>query len=192
MIALGHLCAVTMLLGKLEGRLKEVDEQPGGTVKTRDCPSGGQSFEAPIAQELPYDGSVLLLDPRLVVLAVGAGAGEFDSATQAILDQPVVHELGAVVHVKGSQGERQALADPLERFNHQRTLSDNDRSGLCPSTRDVGQDEAVHIASAVDRSTMRHQIHFHAARRWLIPVGKRAHSDAPSRLWHDPRRLSGT
>src|ERR1700722_2440430 len=70
MIALGHLCAVAMLLGELEGRLEEVHEQPGGSIEARDCPCGRQSFEAPVTQKLPYDGSVLLLDPRLVVFSV--------------------------------------------------------------------------------------------------------------------------
>src|ERR1700691_4644275 len=45
--------------------------------------------------------------------------------------------------------------------------------------------------SSIYRSQMRPQIHFHAARRRLIPVGKRAYSDAPPRLRHDPRRFSG-
>ena len=149
MIALGHLCAVALFGSQFERGLEEVHEQPGRSVEARDCPRCRQAFKAPIAQELAHNGAVLLLDPRLIVLAVGPRTGEFDAVTQAIFDQPVVDELAAVVHIQRSQGEGQAHADALECFDHEATFSNHDRRGLRPSARDIGQNQAVNVAAAV-------------------------------------------
>ena len=65
-----------------------------------DRPAGARAFEAAIAQELPYNGAILLLDPCLIIFSIGSRTREFDSMAQAILDESVIHELGTVVHIQ--------------------------------------------------------------------------------------------
>ncbi len=45
-------------------------------MKTPQRSRGGEAFEPSIAAQLPDDGAVLLLDPRLIVLAVGTTSGQ--------------------------------------------------------------------------------------------------------------------
>jgi len=85
--------------------------------------------ESAVAQHLPYDGAVLLLDPSLVVLEVWARAGELDSDAQAMLDQLVVHKFAAiVVDIPCAQREGQADSDPLKRLNDKSTVAHHKRS----------------------------------------------------------------
>ena len=87
MVALGDLSALAMLFRQLEGGLEEVHEQPRGAIQARDRLRGGDALEAPIAKKLAHDGAVFLLDPGLVILAIGPRAGEFDPMAQTVLDQ---------------------------------------------------------------------------------------------------------
>ena len=65
-------------------------------------------------------------------------------------------------------------------------FANDDGRGLGPAAGDIGQNQTVNVAAAVDASTVRHQVHFHAARRRIIPIGKGAHLDAPPRLRLNP------
>jgi hypothetical protein len=94
---------------------------------------------------------------------------EFDAVTKAVFDQPVVDELAAVVHIQRSQGKGQARANTFECLDHERAFSHHDGRGLRPSACDIGQNQAVNVATAIDLPAMSHKVHFHAAR-------KRAHS----------------
>jgi len=67
-------------------------------IQARDRPSRSDPGKAPIAQELAYDGAVLVLDPSLIIFPVRSRARELDAVTQAVLDQPIVDELSAVLH----------------------------------------------------------------------------------------------
>jgi putative transposase len=77
MIAFGDLRTVALLGSQLERGLEEIHEQPGRPKKAHDGPGRRQDFKAPIAQKLPYNGAILLLDPRLVILAVGPPSSRF-------------------------------------------------------------------------------------------------------------------
>src|SRR5690348_400347 len=48
------------------------------------------------------------------------------------------------------------------------------------------------VATSVDLATVGNQVHFHATRRWLMPIGKGAHLDPLPRFWHGPYGLSIT
>ena len=60
------------------------------------------------AQELPHMRPILLLGVRVVVLLVGAPAGEGDLPPAAVLQQERVDEFRAVVRVEPAQREGQA------------------------------------------------------------------------------------
>src|SRR6185437_15434699 len=98
-----------------------------------------QTLEAPVTQQLPYwatgaggarpaaaapiaTAPVFLLDPRLIILAIRPRPREFNPVTEAIVNQPVVDELAAIIHVQAGQGEGQAEADTLECFNYEAAL----------------------------------------------------------------------
>ena len=78
MVALGDLSAFTMFCSQFERGLEEVHEQPRGAIQARDRLRGRDTLKAPIPEKLAHDSAVLLLDPSLVVLAIGARAGELD------------------------------------------------------------------------------------------------------------------
>jgi hypothetical protein len=141
-----------------------------------------QTLKTSIAKELAHDGSVLLLYPRLVVLPVGSGPGELDPIAQAVLDQPVIHELTTFVHIQGAQGEREAGANSLERLDHQSAFPNDDGSSLGSVAGDVSQNQTMNVAASVDASTVRHQVHFHAAWSRIVPIGRGPNLDAPPRL----------
>lgn len=128
----------------------------------------------------------------LVIFAVRARAGELDAVAQAVFDQPVVDEFAAVVHVQRSQGKGQAEADSLECLYNEAAFSDDEWRRFGPSAGDVGQHQAVNIAAAVDRPAMGHQIHFHAAWDWLVPISKSSQRHAPAWLGLCATRLLHT
>src|SRR5688572_6941227 len=68
MVSLGDLRSLPMFLSQLEGGLKEVDEQSRCAVQPRERLRRGDAFKPTIAKQLAHDSTVLLLDPRLIVL----------------------------------------------------------------------------------------------------------------------------
>jgi hypothetical protein len=71
MVALGHPSTFAVLFRQLEGRLEEVHEQTRGAVQSRNGLSGSNTSETAVGEELAHHSAILLLDPSLVVLAVG-------------------------------------------------------------------------------------------------------------------------
>src|SRR5205807_7623680 len=187
-VALGDLSALAVLLGELEGRLEEVHEQSRSATQARDGLGGRYPLKAAIAQELPHDRAVLLFDPSLVVLAVRARARELDTTVQAILDQRLVYKFAAIVDIQRAKGKRQADADALKCLNNEAAFAHHKRRRLGPTASNIGQDQAVNVATAVNVPAMGDQIHFHAARKRFIPISKRAQRHAPARLRHCPAR----
>lgn len=59
-----------MLGSQFERGLEEVYEQSRGTIEARDRPGGRNALKAAIPQQLAHSGSVFLLHPGLVILAV--------------------------------------------------------------------------------------------------------------------------
>ena len=72
-----------------------------------------------MADEATDGGSVLLLDPGLVILAVGSGTGELDAPVSAVIYQRLVDEHAVIVGVDASYGKEQLSADGFQPFDHQ-------------------------------------------------------------------------
>lgn len=79
--------------------LEEVDVQAREPIDAGELGIGRLGGEAIIADEVPHDRAVLLLDVGAVVLLPGATAGEGDPARVAVVVQALVDELAAVVTV---------------------------------------------------------------------------------------------
>src|SRR5438874_1434605 len=110
MVALPDQCPVTHLSGQLERGLEEIHEQPHRGIQARQRRRGFQTLEPPIANRATHDRAILLLHPGLVILAIGAAAGELDPDLLAIISNGLVHEHAVVVGVEPKQWERQQLA----------------------------------------------------------------------------------
>ena len=72
-----------------------------------------------ITEELADDGTVLLLDSSLVVLAIGSRASELDLTAEAVMDQRLVHKLAAVINVRRAKREGWFLAYTLQCLDDQ-------------------------------------------------------------------------
>jgi hypothetical protein len=99
-VGLADLRAETGLRCELEGRLKEVHEEPRRRVQPRQGRDCGQSFQAAIADESPHDGAVLLLHSGLIILVVRARPCARNAMGVAIGRHRFVHELAAVVPLR--------------------------------------------------------------------------------------------
>ena len=72
-------------------------------IDARELSIGRAGREAIIADELPDDGAVLLLDVGAVILLPGAAAGEGDPALPAVVVEALVDELAAVIAVEAEE-----------------------------------------------------------------------------------------
>ena len=107
---LRDLRAVTRLLGQLERRLEEIHEQPQRAIQLLQRRSGLQPLIAPVAHRVTDHCTVLLFDPRLVVLAVRPAAGELHPGRRAIVPHRLVHEHAIIVSVSNpSSGNGNSL-----------------------------------------------------------------------------------
>src|SRR6266702_3544209 len=121
---------------------------------------------------LAHDGAVFLFDPGLVVLAIRARAGELDAVTQAILDHRLVDKFATVVDIQGPKRKRQRQSDTFQSLHQQTAFSHDQRRTLGPSARDVGEHKAIDVASSVHLPAVCNEIHLHAPRWRLVPVGE--------------------
>ena len=71
-----------------------------------------------MADEASDDRLVLLLNPRLVVLAVGPGTGELYATLTAVLGEGCVDDHVVVILVNAADEEGQLPPDGLQSCNH--------------------------------------------------------------------------
>ena len=107
--------------------------------------AGHRAGVAVIADEAAHDGSVLLLNPGLVVLAVRPGAGELDSRS---LHQPISVSLMKALSLSESmplmeKGSCRPIATSYQPFHHQGLLAGRQRKGFGPTGADAGCHQAV-------------------------------------------------
>ena len=96
-----------------------------------------------MADEASYHGTVLLLNPGLVVAAVGSGPGELDAAVGAVCDQRFVDERAVVIGVDAKDGKGQLLRDGLQPLHNQRLLPGQEGYRFGPASANVGCDQTV-------------------------------------------------
>src|ERR1035437_9544689 len=89
----------------------------------------------------------LLLDPRLVVLSIGATASEDEALRLAVVPQRVVHECAVVVCIQSEQGKGKPGPQTSNGFYNEALLSNRKSQALGPSRGHVGQNQRVHKAA---------------------------------------------
>jgi hypothetical protein len=98
------------------GEKEVVEEPPLRGVESIEEVDKLRFVEALIAEPLTDMGPVFLLDVSVIILVVGARAGELDRvfAVVEVTQEVPVEEFGAVVAVKTSKGEREGCFDGLD------------------------------------------------------------------------------
>ena len=89
-----------------------------------------------MTQKAPDHCSILLLDSRLVVLAVLTRTGEPDAPVDAALGEGVVDEHAVVVAVDAENRNGQLFGDGHQSYSHQGLLLNQQRHRLGPSGAD--------------------------------------------------------
>ncbi|AZN97996.1 MAG: hypothetical protein EOQ42_00595 [Mesorhizobium sp.] len=105
MIALNHTRADTGLLSQLERGLEEIAVQPHCVIETNKRRRGFRTHEPAIADQATNDGTVLLLDPCLIILPISTGTRHFQSLTSAPGDHEFIHEGAVIVKVHALSGK---------------------------------------------------------------------------------------
>src|SRR5262245_32535439 len=93
---------------------------------------GGARGETIIADEMPDNGAVLLLDVGIIVLLPRATAGEGNGMPPTVVQERAVSELRAVVTVQTDQRHGQPGPDPLDGPAHAVLALAPDRDQLDP------------------------------------------------------------
>src|SRR3954452_22395489 len=106
MIALDHLSPFAALLLQLERRLEEVDVKPCRRIEAAHHARRLDAIEAAITHEAADDGTILLLDERLIVLLVRARACDFEFMFATPWHDDIVHEGAVVVEVHAAARAR--------------------------------------------------------------------------------------
>jgi hypothetical protein len=119
---------------ELERRLKQVGVQSSGSVEPHQSLRRAQALQSAIADESPNNRAVLLLDPSLVVLAVGARPGDLQTVlpaqvtTGSFMTRPSL----STSNVDGAQWKREQRPCASDRFHDERAITRNQRRAPCP------------------------------------------------------------
>src|SRR5262245_57623949 len=172
-----HAGSRTRLTDELLDRLEEVHVQPGELVDASELRIGGFGGAAIIADELPDDGAVLLLDVRTVVLLPGAAARKHNALAPPVVEQRAVDELRPVVAVEAGQGHRQAFANLVHAAAPARLALAPQGLQFDPAGRDIDRTEREQEEVARGAATMSDQIDFEEAGARVVALGERANGD---------------
>ncbi|MBV8709370.1 MAG: hypothetical protein JO028_19430, partial [Acidobacteriaceae bacterium] len=85
---------------QFEGGLKEIDIAAGDFVKRTQRFGGFHAGESAIADELANHGSILLLHPSLIVLAVGSATSKFDTRSLTIVQHCFMDEGAVMIRIE--------------------------------------------------------------------------------------------
>ena len=136
------------LVDQLERGLEEVNVPTQRFVKVRHGLSGDLLRATVMTDEAKYHGTILPLDPGLVVAAVRPRPGELDAMVGTVLDHRLVDERAVVtrsafIRVDTPDGEGQPLPDGSQSLHNQRLLPGQEGDGFGPAGTDVGGYQAV-------------------------------------------------
>jgi hypothetical protein len=157
---------------ELHHRLEEVGVEPESLIELLEkCKLPGVVI-AVVADGSADDGVVLLFDKAVVVLAIGAAAGEGNRVELTVAAQFVVDELTAIVRVDPQKREGELSPDDLESLKNValRLVFDGSRFG--PPRGHVSRIEGLGVLSPGRTTVVGHQVDFEEAGPLLVPLGK--------------------
>src|SRR5262249_44572439 len=124
---------------------KKVDVQANQVIHPLQLREGGFGDEAIIANEVPDDRPVLLLDVRAVVFLPGPAAGKRDAVALTPRQQMAVDEFAAVVAVEPHQRHGQPLAHAMYGAAHALLVLAPDGVEFHPRRPDVDRAERTEV-----------------------------------------------
>src|SRR5271168_1241740 len=133
MIALDHFRPFAALLLELERRLEEVDVEPCRRIEAAHHACRFEAVEAAVAHKTAHDGTVLLLDERLIVLLIGTRAGHLEFLLAAPWYDDIVHERAIVVEIYAAQKPGKQALRAFHRLDNQRTIARHQWQTFCPA-----------------------------------------------------------
>src|ERR1700688_2839413 len=122
MITLDYFRPFAVLLLELERRLKEIDVEPCRRIKAAHHARRFEAVEAAVAHQATHNGTILLLDERLIVLLVGTRACHLELLLAAPWHDDVVHEGAIVVEVHAAQEPGKQTLCAVDRFADEQTM----------------------------------------------------------------------
>ena len=139
-----------------------------------------------MTDEVADHGAVLLLNPGLVVLAVGPGTGELDAPLGAVLgesivDESIVDEYAVVVRLDAFDWEGQLSPDSLQSRHHQGLLPSQQWHGLGPAGADIGGHQAVDHGTPPGAAVVDHQVNLQESWWRCIPIAEGPHWNIAAR-----------
>src|SRR6476619_4386344 len=179
MIDLDHFSPFAALLLQLERRLEEVDVKPCRRIEAAHYARRLEAIEAPIAHETADDGTILLLDERLIVLLVRARACDFELLFATPWYDDIVHEGAVVVEVHAAQEPGEQTLCAVDRLDDQRTFPRHQGQALRPARGDIDHRQGLDERASHRRAAMGDHVDLAEARRRAVPVIKRADRDLP-------------
>src|ERR1700688_1343362 len=117
MITLDYFRPFAALLLELERRLKEVDVEPCRRIKAAYHARRFETVEAAVAHQATHNGTILLLDERLIVLLVGTRACHLELLLAAPWHDAVVHEGALFVKAPAAQEPGKQTLWGVDRFD---------------------------------------------------------------------------
>ena len=144
------------------------------------CDNSGESF---VTDQTPDHRSILLLHSGLVILIVGATAGELDSPSLRKLQKGLVDKSPIVIGVDPSNWNWNLAKQCTETLDHERLLTDQERYAFRPSRADVCHDERMDQRVRHATATMSHEINLKETRLLFIPIPECANRDTLADLF---------
>jgi transposase len=153
-VALEDLAPDPPFAEQLTDGAEEVVLEPEQGVKALEDRPGGAGGVAVVADEATHEEAVTLLDPGLVVLAIGPAPGETDPVVPAPAQQAGVDELAAIVEYEGMR-KREATSPPRSGYPFSR-LPRHEGGAHMPDDRcRLGSDDVV---IGLDLASAEHQV----------------------------------
>ena len=132
--------------------------------------------EPSITNQTPHDGTILLLNPRLVVLLVCTRTSLLQPLCSTVVKDVLVHEGAVVVRVHAEHREGQVLRRFVQAFDHQHLVAPAHGNAFGPAAGDIGQREGVHeVTIGFWATTVLDHVDLEEARRRIAPVSKSAY-----------------
>src|SRR5215472_13089907 len=185
-IAFDYPSANAGLLFELERGLEQVGVQSGSGIEPNQSLRRSDPFQPAVANETANDRAVLLLDPGLIVLAVGARPCDLQTMTPAPGDDQFVHEQTIIVKVDASQWEREQRHCAGQSFDHQGAAARHQRQALGPAGGNVRQHHRLDKAAGSRGACMSNKIDLDKPWRRVVPIAERPHRHCAAHCRAEP------
>src|ERR1017187_2295199 len=141
---------------QLKGWLEEVDVKTGRFVESPQRRGFTEALQPAITNQLANNRPVLLFNPCLVVLSIGAAAGEDNALLLAILPKSIVHKCAVVICIKPEQWKGESGPQAGNGFYNQGLFPNRHGDALGPTRCHVCQHQRM--CKGANRNQLPHAV----------------------------------